>query len=416
MTSAATSADNLALIVTADCNLRCHYCYQNAKQPRAMSWSVLRAALDALLAPPPRLRTVWFSGGEPTLAWPSIERAVGYVDERLGAPPEQTLVYRITTNGLLLGPARLAYLAAREFRVTLSMDGVASSQDLRGRGTFTRLDCLLQRWRDEHFDHFRRCCRVSVTLTREAIPHFADSVEHLLARRVPDIVIDAARGDGGWNRGDLERLDRQLARVEAASVEHLSRTGEIPVSAFRKEPRAGRRTSGDRHWPCGAPSGRTLTVDVDGLVYPCVLAARSYQRFADPEIDRRMACLALGDIREGATALNAPQAAEVSGLFDSTQLQHAGRRLCASCRARADCLICPIARVCHGPAEKPNGVPEYLCAFNRLLWKHAGRFRRNAGLDGVDDLLTALLSSLNPGPRAAPRRSRQRTVRPSPRR
>ena len=35
---ASGATDSLGLVVSADCNLRCAYCYQDRKQPRQMSW------------------------------------------------------------------------------------------------------------------------------------------------------------------------------------------------------------------------------------------------------------------------------------------------------------------------------------------------------------------------------------------
>ena len=38
------------VILTAGCNLRCGYCYQNDKKPRSMDWDTLRASADLLVA------------------------------------------------------------------------------------------------------------------------------------------------------------------------------------------------------------------------------------------------------------------------------------------------------------------------------------------------------------------------------
>jgi len=75
-------------------------------------------------------------------------------------------------------------------------------------------------------------------------------------------------------------------------------------------------------------------------------------------------------------------------------VQHAGERRCGSCRFRAECHVCPIGRRWNTRAGESEAVPEYLCAFNRLLQRHAGRFRRAAGLEvaGSARLLRRLLS------------------------
>src|SRR4029079_15559485 len=39
----------LELVLTSQCNLRCGYCFENAKQDGRMSWEVAKASLDAIL-------------------------------------------------------------------------------------------------------------------------------------------------------------------------------------------------------------------------------------------------------------------------------------------------------------------------------------------------------------------------------
>ncbi|RPJ77630.1 MAG: radical SAM protein [Acidobacteria bacterium] len=223
----------LALILTSDCNLRCSYCYQDAKQPRAMQWLVLRAALDVLLASPRSEVTVSFSGGEPALEFAAIRQAVEYVDRHPAGPANRPrkVAYHLTTNGLLLGTEELAFLAGRDFLVDLSADGVPEAQDLRGRGTSGRIDQLLESWRGSHPDHFQRRCRVAITLTRPGIPHLAASFCHFLGRHVPHIIVQTALGETGWTTEDLRSVDEQLARVRKRRWSTTSRPASSPSAA-----------------------------------------------------------------------------------------------------------------------------------------------------------------------------------------
>src|SRR5512147_1013817 len=91
----------LEVVLTADCNLRCAYCYQNAKRPRSMSWGTLRGALDLLLQSHCPEVEVLFLGGEPLLQFPLIRQAVAYV--RTTRPRGKTVRYTLITNGTLLG-------------------------------------------------------------------------------------------------------------------------------------------------------------------------------------------------------------------------------------------------------------------------------------------------------------------------
>ncbi len=386
--------EEIVLVLTADCNLRCRYCYQNAKEPRTLPWPVLQAGLDLLLGLPRAEVALSFSGGEPTLEFGSIRRAVEYVDGRRRAPGTagRTVTYHLTTNGLLLGPSELAFLAEHDVMVDLSTDGVAPPQDLRRAGSVGAVEELLDRWRRDHASHFARRGRIAMTLTRPGIPHLADSFEHFFSKRVPDIVLQAAMVDASWVDEDLAELERQLTRVRALAVAHLRSTGEVAFSGFRGS--ASRtRASYARTWGCAAPLGRALTVDVDGTVYACALAARSYQRFEDPGIERRLSRLALGDVRDpgfGGRLAALPVAAADSGIFGPKRIQHAGRRFCATCRHRAACFVCPIVRARQAPVGDIDAVPERLCAFNRALARHGRAFRRQQRAVGLDRLPTWL--------------------------
>src|SRR5437867_6639085 len=90
----------LEVILTAGCNLRCTYCYQNDKKPRRMSWDTLRGALDLLLGSRRREVRVLFLGGEPLLEFPLIRQAVGYLGSVAG--PGRSVGYSIVTTGTML--------------------------------------------------------------------------------------------------------------------------------------------------------------------------------------------------------------------------------------------------------------------------------------------------------------------------
>ena len=125
------------IVLTASCNLRCGYCYQNDKKSRRMDWDVLRPSLDLALASHQPLVRLLFIGGEPLLEMPSIRRAVAYVEARRRAG--LTVQYEIITNGLLLGPEQALFLSEHDFKVQLSFDGVAEAQAVRGARSFEKV-------------------------------------------------------------------------------------------------------------------------------------------------------------------------------------------------------------------------------------------------------------------------------------
>ena len=240
--AASGATASLGLVVSADCNLRCAYCYQDRKQPRHMSWATMSRALDLLTSSNRRRADVTFLGGEPLLGFPLIVRAVRRLGRRFSAKRRPD--YVISTNGLLLTPRRLAFLERHRFDIQLSFDGVAPSQDLRSPGSFAVLDRLLDRLSLRHRAYFRRRVMVAVTVTAPAIPHLADSFDYLLAKGVEDIAIGPAMGHPRLSKAQAGELDRQFGRIFTQSWRHYRETGTVPLRLFRKPAPAPRKPEG----------------------------------------------------------------------------------------------------------------------------------------------------------------------------
>ena len=68
----------VCVVLTAQCNLRCAYCYQNARRPGSMSWPVLCSAVDLLLSSSEHRVELAFLGGEPLLEFDLFRRAADY--------------------------------------------------------------------------------------------------------------------------------------------------------------------------------------------------------------------------------------------------------------------------------------------------------------------------------------------------
>jgi uncharacterized protein len=126
----------LEIVLTAACNLKCAYCYQNDKKPRSLAWDRLRGALDLLLLSRCPEVEVLFLGGEPLLEFALIQQAVAYVE---ATRPPKNVRYTLITNGTLLREEQARFLARHRVAVQLSFDGVPAAQGRRGHGTFAVL-------------------------------------------------------------------------------------------------------------------------------------------------------------------------------------------------------------------------------------------------------------------------------------
>jgi sulfatase maturation enzyme AslB (radical SAM superfamily) len=370
----------LEVVLTAACNLRCLYCYQNDKKARRLSWDRLRGALDLLLRSPRRQLDVVFLGGEPLLRFPLIRQAVDYV--RAARPRGRTVRYTLVTNGILLGKDHAAFLDQHRARVQLSFDGVPAAQALRGRWTFPVLDQLIDRLRFEQPRLFRERLCVSLTLTAATLPYLGDSIAYFLRKGVPEIAVSpVVTHDAGWQNDMVRLLDEQLSKVYDACRQHFRRCGEVPLLLFRRdrERRARRRPAGAM---CRAPEGRTIALDVDGRLYGCAAFAESYQTFPSPFLRERASKMRLGAIGSPGFAprlARYPQAARGTGLFDGKRDKYSAFGRCCDCRFLSSCSICPVS-IGHVPGNTdPRRVPDFACAFNQVALTYRDRFLRRSG-------------------------------------
>jgi len=370
-----TEIDSLVLLLTAQCNLRCSYCYQNAKKSRRMSWRTLGAAVDlALRSRRPEVELL-FMGGEPLLEFPAIQRAVAYARRR--CPPDKRLRFAISTNGTLITNEIAAFLAENGFRTQLSFDGIPAAQDLRSKGTFGVLDRLLGRLRRDHPEFFSHRFRVSITLTPPGIGHLARSFDYFLARGVRHVAIAPAMvPDSSLAEERREKLDEQFFKICESSLRHFARKGEVPLQMFRKDAVTKPRRRRDDTM-CGVMSGRNPAVDVNGQVLACALFAESFQRYRSPLLMSRLQPLRLGHVADRELPerfSRLAQAARQAAIFDHREKKYSSLGRCRDCRYIEGCSICPVSIFCDPANTDPDRVPDFTCAFNQTLLKYRARF------------------------------------------
>ncbi len=367
------------LILTADCNLRCSYCYQNAKQRASMTWETARAAVDFLFTLPSTELELHFQGGEPLLESGTIVETVDYV--RRQVPEGKTLKYEICTNGTLLDQALLDFLARNRFEVRISFDGVPAMQDWRGAGTFRRLDRLLDCYMKEQPDHFETL-GVNITLAPRAILHLAESVEYLLGKGIRKIGVSPVfNPDTPWTEGDAGELRRQFSRIFDICLRHLRRTGDSPFLPFRQS-RLGRLHRSGECSMCEIVRGKSLTVDVDGRVYGCAALAESYLRIDAPLFRSCQTQLALGHLQDPAflERLAAfPEALARAEVFHHKERKYSSSGRCSECRYIDCCHVCPLSIVMNPRNQDLNRVPDFACAFYKIASAYRDCFPMHGG-------------------------------------
>lgn len=115
-------SQTLECTLTTACNLACSYCHQGQPPPRVMSWAVLKAGIDRLLASEAEERTLALTGGEPLLEWPLVQRAI---ESAKGSSSNgKPVVISLTSNGFPLDQEKARFLVEHDVEIQISLDGV----------------------------------------------------------------------------------------------------------------------------------------------------------------------------------------------------------------------------------------------------------------------------------------------------
>ena len=122
-------------------------------------------------------------------------------------------------------------------------------------------------------------------MTSAAVPYFAKSVVYFAGLGVRHLTYKPSVPGSGWKSQQVRDLEAQWTALAEAVRAHFERTGRDAISLFGKPPEPERPDRGD--WICGVADGDSVTIDVDGRAWGCVMAAASYQA---PKLRMLLAC------------------------------------------------------------------------------------------------------------------------------
>lgn len=295
---------DVSLVLTHRCNLDCGYCYAGEHHRAAMPPETLDRAVDLMFESPDDTLQLSFFGGEPFLAFESMQRAVLRARERAAAS-DRTLIIQCTTNGAALKPEHVRFVAEHGMRCTVSIDGVREAHDLNrrcsgGASSYDQVHGGLRALVDAGAEP-----DAMMVITPETAPYAFRSVVFLWdegARRVrANMLLDAP-----WTAADRDELREQLLAVSCELVARRSRGEAVvfqPFEAGMRRERARRRsvlgTAPVSLAACGgAPEKRPqIVVGTGGNLYPCAPMVGE-DRDGGPE-----AALRLGHLDDGAHAI-----------------------------------------------------------------------------------------------------------------
>ncbi len=307
---------NVTLVLTHDCNLRCHYCYAGKKFRRAMSWDVARRAIDLGLSDGPPWMDLAFFGGEPLMELPLLQRALVYAREQ--ALPRGTKVRpQVTTNGTMLTDDVARFLAAEGFYVGLSLDGCREAHEATrplcdGRSSFDAVVAGLDR-------ALERKLRMEVIAVVDPanVRWLARSVAFLADRGVPRIAVNP-NFQAEWSADAREELERQYELV-AEDYARRHRIGNPSWVNFIDGKIITRLKKG---FSCRDKCGfgtREIAVAPSGNLYPC-------ERLVGADTDE---AVRMGSVFDGVDRVKQERYRQEVGNTDPE---------CAGCALRPRCM------------------------------------------------------------------------------
>ncbi len=255
----------LVLCPTADCNLRCEYCYSMAGEAsrNRMSWTMARGAIDYYAdhsVERSDLPIVFHGGGEPMTNHEVVRQAVEYV-QRLADERGRRPFFRISTNGVY--PAERARWVARTFgHVSLGLDGPPDVHDRQrpahgGGGTYDAVSRTLRILQESGALQL-----VNTVITPGSVERMVEIVQHFHDLGIKKVRLQPMAHCGRCGTTDVERLDpdRYIENLRLARA--TARSLGIQIASFCEQ-----TTYHTNHY-CGG-CGLNLVVSWDGRIGSC---------------------------------------------------------------------------------------------------------------------------------------------------
>lgn len=258
-------SDNITLVVTDECNLRCRYCYEANKQPNDMTPEMGKKCVDWLFDHyENKYDSVVFDfiGGEALVKIELLHYLTEYICQRMAGPKKwRNFCINITSNGTCFGDPRVReYIKKYKglVYISLSLDGVKEIHDYNRSNSFDTIMRDFKYWQDEFYEGTKS------TLNHEAIPYIYESIRFLIRQNVKFISMNTIYEDV-WEKEDPELYYDQLIKVaDFVLANQIYKTTHISLFT----PWILRKAIRQNNW-CGCGSCM-LAIDYKGDIYPCL--------------------------------------------------------------------------------------------------------------------------------------------------
>jgi uncharacterized protein len=275
------------ILLTDRCNLRCRYCYDGYQGLReaeggvAMDWPRLRWALDyvfRIVGAGSEIFDIHFFGGEPLLEFDLMRQAAEYC-RGIARAHRVDVNLSVSTNGLLLTPEIIRFLADNQFDVSISLDGPPDAHNRarrfpNGTGSYEalepKLDGILAA-EDLYVELAGVLSPVNTDVT-ESFRWAYDKGAAAISFTIPKL---RSTSSMAVKEGDLELIKASYTRLAQYLSERTAAEDFGPIaSLIAANDYFGRfikRVFAREHLTHRCRAGKDmLAIGADGCLYPCL--------------------------------------------------------------------------------------------------------------------------------------------------
>jgi uncharacterized protein len=281
---------NIYILTNKDCNLRCKYCYEIAKEYKVNNMFNICSFIDLFDSKlgydyenkNDILVDVNFMGGDSLSQVDLVKDTIDYFNYKRNTSTKylngKNIKYNIATNGTYFNPeVKDLILTYKDILgINVSLDGHPELHDINrinpdGSGSFLQVEKFIDFLIKENIFNFMN----KITLSKASIPYLYDTIRFMHEKmKIPHLKMNFVMDYmGDITDSDLEILDNQMLKVSEYYLNHVEYDNTL--LSYYNTYIYDTDITNKLNYKCGA--GNCFTLDCEGDIYSCF-------RFAPPSV------------------------------------------------------------------------------------------------------------------------------------
>ena len=329
--------------VTDACNLSCTYCYQIHKGTRRMQFETARKMIDMLLSGEKGMKDyinpqkspgliVDFIGGEPLLEPELIDQICSYTIDKmieLNHPWLMKTMFSICSNGVLYHDPKVQNVLQKwknRLSFSVTVDGNKELHDScrifpNGEPSYDLAVSAAKDWMSKG-----NYMGSKITIAPTNVMHVYDAITHMIELGYHEINANCVYEEG-WKTIHATTLYNQMKQLADYFLENnMDFERDYYCALFCEDSFQPKREDDLQNW-CGG-NGVMLSVDPDGIIYPCL-------RYMESSLGGQQEPYSIGSVDTGICQCNCHKS-RVDCL----------RKIDRRTQSTDKCFYCPIAEGC----------------------------------------------------------------------